>query len=130
MIGRRPMDPLQRFLAAPLVAAGTVAACALAAAFHGFLAAGAVPVVALLGGAALAGSFAAGLTGPRPRRPAVGLVALAAAVTTAVLLDEVAATTRMFPRMFALVCALVLLPLAAGAAALGIAARRFLAGQD
>ncbi len=127
-MARRPMDPLQRFLAAPLVAAGTVAACGLAAAFHGFLLAGPAPVIGLLGGAALAGAFAAGLLGPRPARPAIGLVALAAAVTAGILLDEIAATTGAFGRPTALAVAAVVLPLAAGAAALGLAARRFLSG--
>ncbi len=128
-MARRPMDPLQRFLAAPLVAAGTVAACGLAAAFHGFLASGPVPVIGLLGGAALAGAFAAGLVGPRPVRPAIGLVALAAAVTTGLLLDEVAAATGGLSRTTAVLVSLALLPLAAGATALGLAARRFLSGN-
>jgi len=128
-MARRPMDPLQRFLAAPLVAAGTVAACGLAGAFHGFLAAGPGPVIGLLGGAALVGAFAAGLIGPRPVRPAIGLVALAAAVTAGLLLDEVAAATGSLARTTALLVALAVLPLAAGATALGVAARRFLAGD-
>ncbi len=127
-MARRSPDPLQRFLAAPLVAAGTVAACGLAAAFHGFLAAGPVAVIGLLGGAALAGSFAAGMVGPRPAGPAIGAVALAAALTAGILLDEVAGVTGSFSRWTAAGAALLVLPLPAVAAALGLAARRVLSG--